>query len=147
MRFRFSQDNSVQMQRLRRHLAGNYALKANLGGLGVEAEVAVRIAVLRETRSGERRVAMTPMVIERLVRLGAEVAVQSGAGEGAGFADAAFGNVAMVADAREFVGNADVVLAVQPPAPETVQAMKPGATLVSFVFAEKEPKLVKALRA
>lgn len=108
--------------------------------------MAIRIAVLKETRPGERRVAMTPTVIERLVKLGAEVSVQSGAGERAGFSDAAFKNVAVVADSRQLVGSADVVLAVQPPTPETAQAMQPGAILISFVFAEREPGLLGVLR-
>jgi NAD(P) transhydrogenase subunit alpha len=112
----------------------------------VEVEVAIRIAVLKETRPGERRVAMTPSVIERVAKLGAEVSVQSGAGEGAGFPDAAFKNVRFVADASQLVGSADVVLAVQPPAPETARAMKPGAILISFVFSEREPGLLVVLR-
>jgi NAD(P) transhydrogenase subunit alpha len=106
----------------------------------------IRVAVLKETRPGERRVAMTPAVAERLVKLGAEVSVQAGAGEAAGFSDTAFKAVALVADAEQLVANADIVLAVQPPTPETAQAMKPGATLISFVFAEKEPDLLAVLR-
>jgi H+-translocating NAD(P) transhydrogenase subunit alpha len=106
----------------------------------------IRIAVLKETRPGERRVAMTPAVIERLIKLGAVVSVQAGAGEGAGFSDAAFKDVAFVAEPEQLVGDADIVLAVQPPAPETAQAMKAGAILISFVYAEKEPRLLNVLR-
>jgi NAD(P) transhydrogenase subunit alpha len=112
----------------------------------VKAEMTIRVAVLKETRAGERRVAMTPAVTERLARLGAEVSVQTGAGEAAGFLDAMFKAVTFVADAEQLVANADVVLAVQPPTHETAQAMKPGATLISFVFAEKEPGLLAVLR-
>jgi len=108
--------------------------------------MAIRIAVLKETRPGERRVAMTPSAVERLIKLGAEVSVQSGAGEDAGFSDAVFKGVAFVADPGQLAGSADIVLAVQPPAPETVKAMKPGAILISFVFAEKEPGLLGVLR-
>jgi len=106
----------------------------------------VRIAVLKETRPGERRVAMVPAVMERVLRLGAEIVVQSGAGEAIKLPDAAFKGAACVASVPELVGDADIVLAVQPPSPEAVQAMKPGAVLVSFVYADKEPALVEVLR-
>lgn len=108
--------------------------------------MATRIAVLKETRPGERRVAMTPAVVKRLVSLGAEVSIQTGAGEGAGIADGAFEDVTFAPDARQLAASADIVVAVQPPAPEIAQAMKPGATLISFVFAEKEARLLAALR-
>jgi H+-translocating NAD(P) transhydrogenase subunit alpha len=114
--------------------------------LKVKAEMTIRIAVLKETRPGERRVAITPAVVERLVKLGAAVSVQSGAGERAGFSDGAFKDVTFAADARQLVASADIVVAVQPPAPQTAQAMRPGAILASFVFAEKEPGLLAVLR-
>ena len=106
----------------------------------------IRIAVLKETRVDERRVAMVPAVADKLIQLGAEVSMQSGAGEAARLPDSSFRNVAFVADAQRLVGDADVVLGVQPPAPAVAGAMKAGAILVSFVYAQREPALVKALR-
>lgn len=106
----------------------------------------VRIAVLRETRPNERRVAMVPAVVDKLIKLGAEVTIQSGAGDAVKLPDAAFRNVSFVPDARTLVADADIVLAVQPPAIELVQAMKEGAILMSFVYAHKEPALTKLLR-
>lgn len=106
----------------------------------------VRIAVLRETRPNERRVAMVPAVVDKLIKLGAEVTIQSGAGDAVKLPDAAFRNVSFVPDARTLVADADIVLAVQPPGIELVQGMKEGAILMSFVYAHKEPALTKLLR-
>ena len=106
----------------------------------------IKISVLKETRLEERRVALVPSVADKLVKLGAVLSVQSGAGDAANLPDAAFKNVVFVSDPRSLVGDADIVLAVQPPAPETVRAMKGGAILLSFVYANKEPALVDLLR-
>ena len=106
----------------------------------------IKISVLKETRLDERRVALVPGVADKLVKLGAVISMQSGAGDAANLPDKAFKNVAFVSDARCLVSDADIVLAVQPPAPETVRAMKGGAILLSFVYANKEPALVDPLR-
>jgi H+-translocating NAD(P) transhydrogenase subunit alpha len=106
----------------------------------------VKIAVLKETRANERRVALVPQVADKLTKLGAELHMQSGAGAAVKLADSAYKNVAFATNTNELVGNADIVLAVQPPSMEVVQAMKPGAILLSFVYAHKEIELTKALR-
>lgn len=106
----------------------------------------IKIAILRETKAGEHRVAMVPAVVDKLVKLGAEVRLQAGAGEGAQLPDGAFRQVAVVADADTLVRDADIVLSVQAPALETVAAMKAGAILASFVYARKELELVRLLR-
>lgn len=107
----------------------------------------IRIAVLKETRSGERRVALVPSVVGKMRRLGAEVAMQSGAGAAVKLPDKAYKDVTFVGDAGALVADADIVLAVAAPPVETVDAMKEGAILISFVYAEKEPELVARLKA
>jgi len=110
------------------------------------ALVPLKIAVLKETRPHERRVAMVPAVADKLMKLGAEIHIQSGAGDAVKLAAAAFKDVAFAADAIALVRDADVVLTVQPPDIAIVDAMKEGAILVSFVYAHKEPELTKRLR-
>jgi NAD(P) transhydrogenase subunit alpha len=105
----------------------------------------VNIAVLKETRAHERRVALTPSVIPKLTKLGARLHMQTGAGEAIRLADSAFKDVVCLADRDAMVADADVVLAVQPPSLEVVDAMKPGAILISFIYAQNEPALVKRL--
>jgi NAD(P) transhydrogenase subunit alpha len=107
----------------------------------------VNIAVLKETRAHERRVALTPSVVAKLTRLGGRVHMQPGAGDGVDLPDAAYKDVVFVEDATALVKDADVVLAVQPPAIEVVDAMKEGAILVSFIYAQNEPALVERLLA
>ena len=106
----------------------------------------VKIAVLKETRPHERRVAMVPAVADKLVKLGAQIHLQSGAGLAVKLADVAYKNVRLHADPLEMVRDADIVLSVQPPELPIVQAMKEGAILISFVYAHKEPELTRLLR-
>lgn len=108
--------------------------------------MSVKIAVLKETRPNERRVALVPVVADKLIKLGAQVAMQSGAGDAVKLPNSAYKNVAFTDDVRELVTEADIVLAVQPPSVEVAQMMKPGAILVSFVYAHKEVELTKVLR-
>ena len=105
----------------------------------------VNVAVLKETQPHERRVALVPSVVPKLIKLGAKLHMQTGAGHAIKLADAAFKDVAFIEDRKDLVADADVVLAVQPPALEVIDAMKPGAILISFIYAEKEPELVQRL--
>ncbi|MEI9914489.1 MAG: hypothetical protein WDN29_00175 [Methylovirgula sp.] len=61
--------------------------------------------------------------------------MQTGAGHAIKLTDAAFNDVAFIADRKDLVADADVVLAVQPPALEVIDAMKHGAILISFIYA------------
>jgi NAD(P) transhydrogenase subunit alpha len=105
----------------------------------------VNVAVLKETQPHERRVAMVPSDVAKLTKLGAKLHMQSGAGDAVKLGDEAFKDVVFIDDRRTLVADADVVLAVQPPSLAVVDAMKPGAILVCFVYAANEPELVKRL--
>jgi NAD(P) transhydrogenase subunit alpha len=105
----------------------------------------VNIAVLKETQPHERRVALVPSVAARLVKLGAKLHMQAGAGDAVQLPDTAFTDVVFMEDRKELVAEADIVLAVQPPALEVIRAMKEGAILVSFIYADKQPELVRHL--
>ena len=83
----------------------------------------INVAVLTETRAHERRVALVPSVAQKLIKLGARLHMQPGAGVAIHLDDAAFGNVTFIADRTALVNDADVVLAGQPPALEVVNAM------------------------
>jgi len=92
----------------------------------------VRIAVLRETADGERRVAATPETVARLRKLGAEVAVEAGAGAAAGFADSGYAEAGADVSADPVAG-ADAVLAVQGPDPSRLAGAAPGAWLIGVL--------------
>jgi H+-translocating NAD(P) transhydrogenase subunit alpha len=107
----------------------------------------VNIAVLKETAPGERRVALVPALVPGLRKLGARLHLEAGAGAGIGLADADYADVTITADRAALVAGADVVLCVQPPALAVVDAMKPGAVLICYVYADAEPTLLKHLIA
>jgi NAD(P) transhydrogenase subunit alpha len=106
----------------------------------------VKIAVLKETRPNELRVAMVPAVADKLVKLGAEIHMQTGAGDAVKLPDSAFKSASFSGNVNDLVGNADIVVAVQPPSVDIVRAMQDGAILISFVYAHKEIELTKLLR-
>ncbi len=89
--------------------------------------------------------ALVPSVTAKLTKLGGRVHMQTGAGAAIKLADDAFKDVAFVEDRGALLADADVVLAVQPPAPETIAEMKEGAILISFIYAHNDPALLKAL--
>lgn len=92
----------------------------------------MNIAVLKEQAVGERRVAATPETVKKFIGLGASVAVEKGAGESASIADADFEAAGASIVARgDAVKNADVLLAIQGPAPESLAGAKAGALLVA----------------
>jgi NAD(P) transhydrogenase subunit alpha len=94
----------------------------------------MRIAVLRETAPGEKRVALVPENVSRLVKQSHEVRVERGAGVAAGFADAAYEAAgASVRDAAGAQEGADVVLAVQRPSDAQLDALPRGALLVALL--------------
>jgi NAD(P) transhydrogenase subunit alpha len=107
----------------------------------------VNVAILTETRPQERRVALAPSAVAKLVKGGAKLHMQCGAGDASQFPDSAYKDVAFSGDRHALAGAADVVLAVQPPPLDVVTAMKDGAVLICFVYAEHEPDLIKALLA
>ncbi|SER04279.1 NAD(P) transhydrogenase subunit alpha [Solimonas aquatica] len=106
----------------------------------------VKIAVLKETRANERRVALVPAVADKLAKLGCEIHMQSDAGAASRIPDSAFKNVTFAANPQGLVSDADIVVSVQPPELSVVNAMKEGSVLLSFVYAHKEVELTKLLR-
>lgn len=107
----------------------------------------VNIAVLKETQPHERRVALVPSLVPKLTKLGARLHMQSGAVDAIRVLESAYGEVVFMDDRAAMVADADVVLCVQPPALDVVDAMKPGAILICFIHAAGEPELVKRLLA
>jgi H+-translocating NAD(P) transhydrogenase subunit alpha len=94
----------------------------------------VKLAVLKETAGAERRVAATPETVRKFIALGAEVAVEAGAGLSASVADSDYEAAGATVGPREAaLGGAGAILAVQAPEPGTLQGAAPGA-LVAAMF-------------
>src|SRR5450830_64339 len=107
--------------------------------------MSIAIAVLKETLAHERRVALVPSVAAKLVKIGARLHMQSGVGATAQFDDSAYQDVIFSSDRNQLVGQANIILAVQPPTLEVIDAMSAEAILISFIYAEKSPELVQRL--
>ncbi len=101
----------------------------------------MRIGVTKERRPHEGRVAATPDSVKKLIGLGAEIAIEAGAGEAAAIADAAYAaaGAKIAPDARSALAEADIVLKVQRPLTagegeiDELAAMKRGALLVAML--------------
>ncbi|HZS83676.1 MAG TPA: Re/Si-specific NAD(P)(+) transhydrogenase subunit alpha [Stellaceae bacterium] len=114
----------------------------------------MKIAIPQERRAHERRVAASPDTVKRLVGMGLEVVVESGAGAGAAFPDAAFAaaGATIAADAAAALGTADIVLKVQRPilgegGPNELALMRSGAVLIGILQALQHPDEVAAYAA
>ena len=91
----------------------------------------MKIAVVRETAAGERRVAASPETVRKFKALGADVAVETGAGLSASVSDAEYEAAgATVADRASAIGGAGIILCVQGPEPDSIAGAAAGAMVV-----------------
>jgi NAD(P) transhydrogenase subunit alpha len=94
----------------------------------------VKVAILKETAEAERRVAATPETVKKYIALGAEVAVEAGAGLAASIADSDYEAAgATVGPLEAALAGADAILAVQGPEAASLQGAKPGALVVAML--------------
>jgi len=107
----------------------------------------VQLAVVKESRPGENRVAMVPEVAARVVKSGTAVAVESGAGAAARFADDLFrdAGASVAPDAAAALAGADLVARVQPPTADEVAGYPDAVSVVSFLQPLAHLDLVRAL--
>lgn len=106
----------------------------------------LRLAVPKESFPGERRVALVPAVAERFAKLGVEVLVQKGAGAASYFADSDYGSATLVEDSADLYRDADMILRVQPPNEDEINAMREGATVVGMMLPSRYPERVALMR-
>jgi NAD(P) transhydrogenase subunit alpha len=110
----------------------------------------MKVAVVKERRAHERRVAASPDSLRRMVGAGLEIAVESGAGEGAGISDASFAEAGgvIVGDGGAALADADIVLKVQRPmvgeAVDELHRLKRGAALIGLLQPLEHPAEVEA---
>ena len=109
--------------------------------------MAVEVRVLKESATGERRVAATPETVKKLIAAGARVSVESGAGLSAGFVDQAYVDAGAQLAATAGRADADLVLCVQPPDAAAIGGLKQGATLVGVLQPQADAGRAEALQA
>ncbi|AUH34769.1 Re/Si-specific NAD(P)(+) transhydrogenase subunit alpha [Paracoccus tegillarcae] len=108
----------------------------------------MKIGALKETQDGEARVAVTPSSAAHLQKLGHEVYVQAGAGEGAGFSDDDYRNAGVTVEgsAADLTKAVDVVAKVRPPSDAELDGMDEGQTLISFFYPGQNEALMERAR-
>ncbi len=111
--------------------------------------MALLIGVPKETAAGEKRVATVPDVVEKLVKLGFSVAVESGAGDAANFGDDTYlaAGAQIVPTAAELWAKSDFVFKVRAPSADEVALMREGGSLLSFIWPAQNPELMQQLAA
>ncbi len=107
------------------------------------------IGIPRETAPEEKRVASVPEVVEKLIKLGFKVSVESGAGDAANFSDEVYraAGAEIIESPAQLWGNSDLVFKVRGPSAEEVALMREGSTLISFIWPAQNPELLKQLAA
>jgi len=106
----------------------------------------MKIAVVKEYAPGERRVALVPETVPKLVAAGAEVLVENGAGEAAWFPDSLYADAgAVIVTGAELYAKADVILTVTRPDPTAVARMRAGQTVVGMLSTLIDPGLARDL--
>jgi NAD(P) transhydrogenase subunit alpha len=111
--------------------------------------MSAQIAVTRERRADETRVAATPDSVKKLIGLGFRVVIEAGAGTAASFGDADYvaAGASLAAGLTEALSNADVVLKVRAPTDEEVAALKPAAIVIGLLNPFIDREALKALAA
>jgi len=115
----------------------------------------MRIGIPREIHPGEKRVATTPEVASQLQKLGFSIALESGAGSAANFADAAYAEagVDIIEDTKALWAGSDIILKVRGPEPhpgtgvDETALLHPGQVLISFLWPAQNPELLARLQS
>jgi len=107
------------------------------------------IGVPKETAAGEKRVATVPEVVEKLIKLGFKVRVESGAGDAANVSDEAYraAGAEVAANAAELWSGSDIVFKVGVPTAAEVGLLREGGTLIGFIWPAQNPELMQQLAA
>jgi len=114
--------------------------------LPLDLQIHMIVGVPKETVPGERRVALVPELVPKLMKASLDVVVQSGAGVAAGFVDPAYAERGARLEPEVF-DKADVLLKVQPPTIEEIGRMKEGSVLIGFLQPYADAAAIKALAA
>jgi len=106
----------------------------------------IRIAVPHETTPGERRVALVPSVAELLNKQGLQVRIQAGAGSAAYYRDRDYTSAVIVEDRAILLGEADIVLTVDPLTVEDIALLREGTIVIGFLHPHEYDDRISALR-
>ncbi len=105
------------------------------------------VAVPKETKSFENRVALTPNITKQLIKTGMTVRIESGAGERASFSNQNYidAGAEIIPNTKDLYVNADVILKVNAPSVSEAEMLKEGSVLISFLYAYTIPDVIEIL--
>ncbi|HSI52327.1 MAG TPA: Re/Si-specific NAD(P)(+) transhydrogenase subunit alpha, partial [Ramlibacter sp.] len=109
----------------------------------------MQIGVPAETTAGEKRVATVPDVVEKLIKLGFTVGVESGAGDAANFSDDTYraAGAQVLPSAADVWASSDIVFKVRAPSAAEVALLREGSTVIGFIWPAQNPELMQQLAA
>ncbi len=108
----------------------------------------MKIAVIKESRPGEKRVALTPQVAMQLIKTGHEISVESMAGYTSNFNDEAYTNAGCrISPKEEAIQGCDILVKVNAPTDAEINLLKEGAATVSYLYAAFNAELIQKLAA
>ncbi len=105
----------------------------------------MKIAVLKETKAGEKRVALSPTVAQQFIKQGHSCLIETQAGYASNFSDEAYQNAgcSVVASKSELLQEADIVVKVNALTPEEITQLKKGTVSISYVYHLFNPELIE----
>jgi len=104
----------------------------------------MRVAVAKEIRAGEKRVALVPDIISKLTKAGLDVVIESNAGLASEYSDQQFNDAGAQVKSGDVLAGADVVLSVQPLTPAQIKTLKKGCITISFLSATTAAESIEA---
>jgi len=104
----------------------------------------MRVAVAKEIRAGEKRVALVPDIISKLTKAGLDVVIESNAGLASEYSDQQFNDAGAQVKSGDVLVGADVVLSVQPLTPAQIKTLKKGCITISFLSATTAAESIEA---
>ncbi len=109
--------------------------------------MALTLGVVKEQTDTEQRVALVPDVVAKFCKLGCEVIIEKGAGDGALIPDQAYSDAGatLVADANKVLSDADVLLTVQPPSADTSAGLGQNSAILGYLAAHQSDELIESL--
>jgi NAD(P) transhydrogenase subunit alpha len=109
--------------------------------------VPINVVAVKETATGEKRVALDPQTAIRLSKKGLQITIEKNAGLQATFSDKDYKDCEVKDSAEAALSTSDIFLKVQPPTVDEVNAMKEGSIMMSLMFAHQNTEMLDALKA
>lgn len=111
-------------------------------------EIMLVIGICKETEDNEKRVAITPESVKKLVETGLEIYIETGAGEASSYPDSLYteAGAKIKSDRNTIFSDCDILLAVNAPSVTDLQKMKKGSVLISFIWPLQNPEYIDALK-